>query len=316
MTESHRLPAGTHDILAEVYHSDPCMEPSLSSTLARNILFQSPLHAWTASPRLNPELEPVVKSAFEIGRAAHTALLSKGQLIHVMSHDSYRTNAAKEERDEARAAGMTVLKLDEWAAVDAMVGAARSQIRAHGIGDVFEYGRNELAHFAEIGGIWCRALTDCMHDGLDVIYDYKTTASSAEPGAVIRTICSYGYDVQAAHYLDVVEAVTGRTWKFRFVMQEKEPPWALSVVEIDESWLVTARKKVARARELWRMCLEKYGDSPWPGYPSQIAVLSAPTWHDTSWLNREEREADYRRRTGSDVLGAAMQWHAPLTPAA
>ena len=53
------LGAGVHQIDGGAYHLDPCPEASLSSTLAKTMLAQSPLHAWTASPRLNPDWEPV-----------------------------------------------------------------------------------------------------------------------------------------------------------------------------------------------------------------------------------------------------------------
>ena len=76
--EQPRLAAGVHQIDGEDYHRDPCPEASLSSTLAKTMLAQSPLHAWTASPRLNPDWEPVNKKTFDIGRAAHRAILGAG----------------------------------------------------------------------------------------------------------------------------------------------------------------------------------------------------------------------------------------------
>jgi hypothetical protein len=61
---------GLHRFAPEEYHRDPAPAPSLSSTLARVLLNQSPLHAWTASPRLNPMWEPKDSATFDIGRAA------------------------------------------------------------------------------------------------------------------------------------------------------------------------------------------------------------------------------------------------------
>lgn len=307
---------GSYDLPAETYHADPAPAPSLSSTLARAILFQSPLHAWAQSPRMNPHHEPVQNDAFSLGNAAHTALLAKGQPFVCSGYDDFRTKAAREEREELEAQGCVVLRPADFERVEMMVRAARVQLDLHKIGDVFRDGVNERSHFAEIDGVWCRCMTDNMTAKGRIIYDYKTTAASAAPEAAIRTICNYGYDVQAAHYRDVVRAVTGENWRFRFVIQEKSDPFALSVTELSEDWLTTAGKKAARARELWRMCLERYGEAPWPGYPAVVAVVDAPTWHESRWLDREEAEADYRRATGKDVLTAALEFQAPFEGAA
>ena len=46
------LEPGIHNLSAEVYHADPCVKPSLSSSIANVLLQQSPLHAWMAQ---NPQ---------------------------------------------------------------------------------------------------------------------------------------------------------------------------------------------------------------------------------------------------------------------
>ncbi|MEM1149049.1 MAG: PD-(D/E)XK nuclease-like domain-containing protein [Pseudomonadota bacterium] len=302
---------GTYMMPADVYHADPAPEPSLSSTLARVLLNKAPLHAWAAHPRLNPDFESETNDAFDVGRAAHAYLTGVGEAgIHVLSYDNYRTKAAQAERDEARAAGKTVLLVDQNDALQNMIEAVRFQLGQHGIGDVFDKGQCEQSHFVEIDGVWCRSMTDCIHDGF--VYDFKTTAESADPGAFVRAICNYGYDVQAAHYLDVLEALGRKPQGFRFVVVEKKYPHALSVVEIDESWLTTARKKTARARALFRMCLDKFGTAPWPGYSAQIAVLDEPPWHASRWFEREEMEADYQQQTGRHIMDAWMQFQAPV----
>ena len=311
-TDFRAVAAGSYDIPAEVYHADPAPEPSLSSTLARQLLGASPLHAWAKSPRLNPEHVSEDKDAFNLGRAAHTSILGKGQPFTASGFDNFRTKAAREEREDLEAKGFTVLNPEQFTNLAMMTGAARFQMERHGIGDVFTRGQIERSHFAQIDGVWCRCMTDCLIEDGQIVYDYKTTAGSAAPDAVIRTICNYGYDVQAAHYLDVVKAVMGGDWRFRLIVQEKSDPFALSVVEIGADWLITARKKAARARELWRLCLDRYGESPWPGYPAQVAVLSEPTWHESKWLDREAFEAGYRETHGQDVLAAGMAWQAPV----
>lgn len=72
------ITAGVHRIEAEAYHADPAPLPSLSATLAKVITSKSPLHAWHACRRLNPDFRPVERKTFDIGTAAHRAVLGRG----------------------------------------------------------------------------------------------------------------------------------------------------------------------------------------------------------------------------------------------
>ena len=49
---------GVYSLPDDAYHADPCPGPSLSSSVAKLMLDRSPLHAWHAHPRLNPNFEP------------------------------------------------------------------------------------------------------------------------------------------------------------------------------------------------------------------------------------------------------------------
>ena len=120
------LPTGIHQIAAEAYHADPAPAPSLSSTIAKVLLGQSPLHAWTASPRLNPAWEPKYSKTFDIGRAAHRETLGAGSDFCAIPDDILASNgaastkAAKEFIESAREAGLTPLKSDEVTQIEAM----------------------------------------------------------------------------------------------------------------------------------------------------------------------------------------------------
>jgi hypothetical protein len=117
---------GIHDISAEAYHADPAPVPSLSSTLARLILNRSPRHAWTAHPRLNPDYEGKDSKTFDIGRAAHRAVLGKGGDFVpypeevLAKNGAASTTAAKEWAEEMRSRGMTPVKAEEAEAVNDM----------------------------------------------------------------------------------------------------------------------------------------------------------------------------------------------------
>lgn len=308
------LGPGIHDISAEAYHADPCAVPSMSSTLARLVLNRSPRHAWTAHPRLNPAHESKDSKTFDIGRAAHRVVLGKGgdmaaYPLHLLAKNGAASTAeAKEWAQEMRSRGMTPLKQDEYDAVLDMAAEVNGKLSRMGM--AFPPARSELTVIAEIDGVMCRAMIDhAPEDPRLPLYDLKTTMD-ASPDAVIRSIATYGYDIQAAHYLKVWEAATGERRRFRFIFVEKEAPFEVSAVELvndpddPADWIADADAKCAEARRIWGECLR---DDQWPGYPSQIALVGAPVWHRQKWADRE---------TGLPVTPAALerarQWQAPL----
>lgn len=313
MNVSAPLGVGVHDISAEQYHADPCAAPSLSSTIARLIINRSPLHAWTASPRLNPAYESVERKTFDIGRAAHRAVLGKGgdyvaipdELL--ASNGAASTKEAKAWIEAARADGMTPLKEAEVDAVGAMADVVRERLAAMGM--AFDLNYSELSAIAEIDGIWCRAMIDSAPLGKNYLVDLKTT-EDASPDAIIRSVMSYGYDVQAAHYLDVWQAATGERRKMRFVFVEKAAPYGVSVVELHDSadseadWMLTARSKAGEARRMWSECLAA---NIWPGYPAQIAVVGAPSFHNQKWADREVGSPVVTK----EMIARAAAWQSP-----
>lgn len=308
----HGLGPGIHDISADAYHADPCRGPSLSSTLARLMLNRSPRHAWTAHPRLNPDYESKDSKTFDIGRAAHRAVLGKGGDFvaypeHLLaSNGAASTKAAKEWAEEMRARGMTPVKSDEFDAVNDM--AAEIMARLAFMDLTFPPARSELTAIAEIDGVMCRAMIDhAPDDPRQPLWDIKTTMD-ASPQAVTRSIMAYGYDIQAAHYTDVWRAATGEDRQFRFVFVEKEAPHECCVVQLGGDSMVMARKRTARARAMWRHCLTT---GQWPGYPAEIVQIELPEFYQARWLERETYEAEVSRSTGRDILETAYRWQAP-----
>lgn len=299
-------------ITAEAYHADPCPQPSLSSSVARILLDQSPLHAWTACARLNPDYEPTDSKVFDFGRAAHRAVLGAGSDFIEIPSDLLATNgaastkAAKDFVEQARADGLTPLKADDVAKIDAMRAKIAERLAANQI--ELDPAQSEVVAVAQIDGIWCRAMIDnAPSDPRTPIYDFKTT-TDASPEATMRAVMNYGYDIQAAHYLATWKAATGEDRVFRFIFQEKTAPYEVSVIEVGHDSMTMAGKKIARARAMWRNCLEA---DDWPGYPAGVHRIELPEFMHTRWLERESAEADYRNRTGQDILDAARRWQAP-----
>lgn len=282
---------GVRSITAEEYHSDPCGDtPSLSSSIAHLICSQSPAHARQAHPKLSPDFAREEREHFDVGTAAHAMLLEGEAALAVLDFPDWRTNAAKEAREAARAEGKIPLLAHTAAEVYAMVDAARAQLAAHGATpSPFTDGKPEQTLvWEEPGGVVCRARLDWLRDDNSAIDDLKTTSRSADPATFSRRLFGFGGDVQAAFYLRGLEQLTGERAEFRWVVIETYAPYALSVVAPGPDVLTIAEKKVSYALDVWRRCLDT---GSWPAYPTEVCWASLPAHEEFRWLEKEEREA-------------------------
>ena len=305
MTIIHRiyrtpiLDAGIHAAVSvEAYHADPCPQPSLSASMCKIFDGESPLHAWTAHPRLNPAWQPEDPSKiFDLGTVCHALLLEGADVAHVIAATNkegepvtdWRTRVAQLERDAARTAGKIPLLAHQVPEVAAMIQAATVQLAEHkDARDVFRDGKPEQTLiWQEEGGIWCRARLDWLSDSRLKIADYKTTSGSANPETISRLMIASGWDIQAAFYLRGLEALDPRpgvTREFRFVVQETFPPYVLCVLGLAPEWQWSGQSKVSRAIELWRKCIT---DDRWPGYPDRTVYPDLPKWEEERITRKE-----------------------------
>ena len=268
---------GIYDLSPEAYHADPCPVPSLSCSIAKKLLRQSPMHAHYAHPRLGGGSFKGDSQAMDDGTILHTLLLGKGGDIAVIDADDFRTKAAKEAREIARAEGKTPVLAHKMEALEATAAAARRQIMAHPAARaLFEPGRAEQAMIWEEDGVWFRSLVDFMPDNpRAALMDIKTTGLSAAPGAWERRLVTE-YAIQDAFYARGIEALTGRARPpMLFVVIETDAPHGVSVMAAAESLRAVAKADVERAVRIWRKCMET---GEWPGYPQFIASVDAPNW--------------------------------------
>ena len=270
----------------EEYIRDPAPEPSLSASVAHVLLTRSAAHAWLAHPRLNPAWAPEATEQTEIGTLAHALLLEQDDdsRVVVVEADDWRTKAAKLARDEARAEGKLPVLAHKLAAVRAMVAVAHEAIAASELAETFATGRAEQTFLWLDGAAWCRCRPDLISADRRVLVDYKTTGGSAEPDSWARgMMLQMGYDVQAAFGLRAARVLHGVEADFVFVVQETEPPYAVSFVGLAPAFQEFAEQKRRHALTLWRHCRER---EAWPGYPSRTCWAEPPGWALTQWDER------------------------------
>lgn len=285
------------------YFADPCPAPSLTQSVAKILLEQSPLHAWHAHPRLNPDYQRDDDTKFDVGNAAHKLMIGRGKDLQVFDAPDWSATGmgkgAKTElhrqRDEARAAGKVAVLRKTVTRAERMVKAAREQLDLRGLGDLFTAGDGEVVTAWQENGVWLRQMIDWLTPDRLCFADYKTTDMSVAPHGLGRMMVSAGWHIQAAmgqRGLDLLypEGRGGR--QYLFVVQETTVPYCLNVVEIGTDALTVGRKQLDMAIDMWRQCFKI---DRWPGYPLNIVKPELPGWFEQQVLDREIHDAAQAR---------------------
>jgi hypothetical protein len=296
------------DFDVTAYHADPCPEPSLSQSLAKVLIDQSPLHAKFAHPRLTPPTpddgeEKYVK-AQAIGDAAHALMVGRGKELAIGQFDSWRGKDAQKFKTDAIAAGQTPILDEHYKQAHAVMSAGRAQLDAHQEADCFTAGAGEVALIWQEGPLWFRCLVDWLHDDLLTVDDLKTSGMSVAPHVLGLRAADAGWEIQAAMIergLDVLDPKNAGRRKFRFIAQEQDEPHALNVMVMNEHWLTMGRKKLQHAVDIWSACLLH---DRWPGYPPFAVEPEYPGWIESRWLARELAAEPQRDEKPRNVLMA------------
>ena len=279
MTQMRLKPGVYFDVDEQFYHGDPVERPSLSSSIGKVLLAQSPQHAWHAHPRLNPDFEPNNERKFDIGKAVHAiGLEDSPERIAIIPHADYRTNAAKAARDDALAAGLMPLKTAEYEQALAIAMAMRRELPKFKECAAFKDGVSEVTLiWEEPGGVLCRARIDRMANDRSHLFDLKTEGQSAHPDAFGRKITNMGYDFSAAFYLrgfrKCFPDLPKPEWSWLAV--ETDPPHGVSITGLDEAGYAIAEHEVEIAIAVWRECMNT---GKWPGYPHVKRVIETKPW--------------------------------------
>jgi hypothetical protein len=264
----------------EVYHADPLRPDRSLSHSGLRVILDVPARFVHQRDHGRPH-----RRAFDVGHAAHGEVLGTGLDIVVIDAKDYKSRAAQAERDAIRAAGKVPLLRWEMDHVRGMAAALRRHPVA---GRLFRpgAGTTERSMFwrDDRFGFWRRGRTDWsmfLPDGRYAMIDYKST-SSAEPYAVSKHAFDFGYYTQDVYYRQAAVACgladDEDDTAFLFVFQEKEPPYIVTVVEIDEAARATGRAMVNAGLELYARCLEL---DEWPDYsPGDILPVTLPKYAD------------------------------------
>jgi hypothetical protein len=269
---------GIHTIPMSAYLADPCPEPSLSSSLGNTLLTRSARHAWCDHPKLGGRVQPESERA-NIGTAAHDMLLGGEGAIQPLNFPDWRTNASKDARAAARAAGKTPVLASAMPEIELMVHMAKEFIAGSEIAGVFERGRPEqtlIWHESE-AGIWCRARPDWLTDDHKICLHYKSTTSTARPETFLRgPMRTYGYAFALRFYARGLTAVSSLDQARHLILaQEQEPPHSCSLIGLSPALTAIEDRRVQEAIAIWGKCVT---ENKWPSYDGRVHWAEPFPW--------------------------------------
>jgi hypothetical protein len=253
------------------YHAD---KGSLSSSGARKLLPPSTPFQFKWE-RDHPRTE--TKDYFDLGHAAHTLVLGEGAEIVELEFDAWTTKASKEARDKVWAEGKTPLLSKDFRKVHEMAAAIKQHPLAEAL---FSSGVAERSlYYRDVEtGVMLRARPDWLPTrgrGRLIITDYKT-AASADPSKFGKSAGDFGYHQQDAWYRDAAIALgLDDDPAFVFVVQQKEAPYTVSIVELGRDAVNLGRRLNRAAIDLYAKC---EANNHWPGWGDEPHLVSLPSY--------------------------------------
>lgn len=211
------------------------------------------------------------KPELEIGKGVHRFVLGVGPDVRHIKADNWLSPRVRDARDELAAAGLLPLNTPEYSKARAVADAVLAHPEAAAL---LATGAAEISAYTvdEPTGLWIRCRPDWMTD--TELVDYKT-AESAAPSRFAKSAWEYGYYLQDPFYTDICRALDHPAERFRFIVQEKTPPYLVAVYELDEDSVDLGRQHYREALDRLAWCVAA---DRWPGYPDTTQPLRLPSW--------------------------------------
>jgi hypothetical protein len=290
---------GVYDSVPQaIYHADPVPGGSLTRSGAKLLLPPSAPAKYDFALK-HPASRKDTR-AFDLGHAAHHMVLGIGPELVDIGFDSLAPTGpgnrtlVNSRVDEARARGAIPLRSQDFDKVMAMAAALRAHPEAAALLDP-AHGRpeqvtvwtetvqwktgqppNEYMYEAEI---WRRNMIDWLPDapayGRLIVPDYKT-ADSADQVTWGRTAGRYTYHMQAAWIIEGLQRLLGVEVAVVFILQEKEPPYLVSIAQLSDADVQAGLERNWAALEVFAECRRT---DLWPGYPT-FQTVTIP-WLET-----------------------------------
>lgn len=202
-----------------------------------------------------------------------------------------RTKAGKEEWASflAESDGKEVVTADTMEVLEAM----RNTLYATPFAKKLIYGKHEESFFwtdKEVD-LKCKCRPDSYGKvgGQAICVDLKT-CQCADTEKFMRDAVKLNYDIQAAHYCNGLKECLDEDFIFVFIAQEKQPPYAVNILQSDEYFMQSGAETRLALLETYKECLAK---DEWPAYMGfsddvQINSLGIPEWMKKLYTGGDE----------------------------
>jgi hypothetical protein len=311
MPESGKIAQnGAYDVPIELYHSQLCTGPSISSSGLRRLI-NSPAKYWMTSD-LNPNrVEEKENEALILGRAAHHLLLGekdfKSKFIvqpETLYGEKWNGNRldCKAWKKEHQEQGLTILTAGQIETIKGLAGIQPWQKNMPNCGlrncDLVMKsgalnGAIETSLIWKEGKTWLKSRPDAIPGASNDFTDLKT-ASSIDEHTLSSGLAELEYFVQGALVGLGMSRVAGRTMEgFHLVYVDKTPPHAVTVRTLVDEDLVRGERAIFLGLKVFERCLET---GLWPGPTADetdARKLHVPTWARERFdrnLDRLEKE--------------------------
>lgn len=262
-----------HDVPPDVYHSWAAVNASLLKACDR-----SPAHGrcWLSTAEEPPS------DALRFGSAYHCFLFEP---------DLFKTRygvVAKFDRRSAAAKAEWESLVKQWGGERHIVWESEVATMEAMRSTMFEHARAKALAtgigYIEVSVVWTDPVTllpcKCRIDALRKIgedwplVDVKST-TDARWRQFGYDAAKFMYHVSAAWYVDGVEVATGRKLPFILIPQEKDAPYAVDVLAVDDAQLAAGRATYRRLLNTFSQCLAR---NMWPAYGNEVNSLWLPKW--------------------------------------
>lgn len=264
------------------------LETATASGLKHMLRSPAHFHHWATTPSDDKE-----SPALTFGRAFHCATLEPdvfAKLYTVVPNDAPRYPTAAQWGAKGKRSPDSQAAIDYWLAWnEANSGRIRlaaddydracrmaDSVRAHPVAAGLLVGGDREVTFKwqdEVTGLRCKSRADLYLSG-EYLMDLKSCRDASMEGFA-RSVASYHYDLQAAHYLDGIRSNGDAIKWFVFLACESEAPYVCQPYILDanaeQRGFTLRNKAISKQAE----CLKT---GRWPGYSDQLSQLTLPAW--------------------------------------
>jgi hypothetical protein len=221
-----------------------------------------------------------------------TAALRQGRALHALTFEpddfAHRfpifVGEKRSNDDKARFADMDqraarldgcVLREKDADDVRGMANALRSDKYAAGLLAKVDRAEFPIEWECSTTGLLCKARIDALAMGGDVAIDLKST-TNGEAKMFAKAIHSYGYSIQAAHYLAGIEATTGkRPAHYLLLVVESSAPYLVAHYRLGQRSIEKGERERLRLLDLLAECR---ATNAWPSYTQGFQEIDEPEW--------------------------------------